>query len=384
VYGWIAGLYVFCVCWSDFFLLPYQVQFTRPLAVLGFATLLLSLRIDNRVRRIGFPIVAMLAFVMLVPAHFLTSEDTVRTGRRLLSYFGLFIMALFLQQAIRTFEAYRMVLGSFVAGCAVTLVGLAWNVMNGVAMGDGRYSAPGWDPNDLAGQIALSIPIASYLAFTRARSSICFRLYLPLAVVGILLTASRAGLVALLAAAVFPIFCLLRSTSLRVRIGVIVALILSAVAVYYAAPTIQFDRLSTIGDELSRRDLNGRGAIWNHGMQLFWANPVFGIGAGAFAGAVTGSVRTAAHNSYLEVLVEHGAIGLVLFLSIIAGLLVRAQRYPLDQRILWWVMLGSWGILAFTLSWENREITWVVWALCASFVPKPVKPAVTGKRPYAA
>jgi O-antigen ligase len=354
-------------------LLPYQVQFTRPLIALAILSLLFSWRADNAVRRVGFPTFGMMLFVLLVPGHFLTADDPERTGRRLLSYVGLFLMALFFQQTIRSWETYCSVLRSFIAGCCVTLGGLVWNLLTGVLQGDGRYSAPGFDPNDLAGQIALSIPIASYLAFNVASGAIWFRLYLPLAVVGVLLTASRAGLVVLLLASTYPALCLFRRTR-RGKLGILIAALCTACAIYCLSTNISFHRLATMGEELSRGDMNGRGTVWNNGLQLFWDNPVFGIGAGGFAGSVSGNLRMAAHNTYLEVLVEHGVIGLLVFLAIVFGLLWRTRRFPPEERLLWRVIIGSWMVLVMTLSWENREYTWLIWTLCSSYVARRSKP----------
>lgn len=369
VYCWIAGLYAFAVPWSDTVLLPYQMQFTRPLAIFALLCLLFSWRAGNSFRRIGFSVGAMALFITLAPIHLLSAPDPERTGRRLLSYLGLFCMTLFLQQCIRSRKTYLFVLGCYLAGCSVLLANLGWSVFLGDVQGDGRYAGTGFDPNDLAGQIALSIPIASYLAFTVRRGAFWCIAYLPLAIVGILLTASRAGLVVMVFASLYPLYCLLRRMK-RGKIGMIAAILATGWGISALAPNISFHRLATLGDQVSRGDLNGRGAVWINGWQMYWENPVFGIGAGSFSGAVQGGSRVAAHNTYLEVLVEHGAAGLAVFLAIVIGLFYRVRRYPIEERLLWWVVLSAWMILILTLSWENREYTWLIWGLCAGAVPQ--------------
>lgn len=376
VYGWMAGVYAFAVPWSDMVLLPYQVQFSRPLAILAALCLMLSWRAGNTLRRTGFPLGAMALFITLVPLHLLSASDPERAARRLLSYLGLFLMTLFIQQCVRTRKAHLSVLGFYIAGCCVLLANLGWNVVSGNVQGDGRYAASNVDPNDLAGQIALSIPIASYLAFTLSRRAFWFRLYLPFAVVGILLTASRAGLVAMIIASLYPLIFFMRRMR-RGKLSLAAAILVTALAVDYLAPNISFHRLATLGDQISRGDMNGRGAVWANGLALYWDNPMFGIGAGGFSGAVGGGSRIAAHNTYLEVLVEHGAVGLALFLSIVFGLFFRARRFPVEERLLWWTVLAAWMVLILTLSWENREYTWLIWGLCLSFVP-PESPATAG------
>jgi len=369
-YVWLAGLYAFIVPWSDMILLPYQVQFSRPLAVFAVLALVLSWRSGNTLRRVGFPIGAMALFIMLVPIHLLSASDPERTGRRLVSYLGLFFMTLFLQQCVRSWNAHRTVLCCYIGGCTVLMANLGWSVLQGHVQGDGRHTGFGFDPNDLAGQIALSIPVAAYLAFTLRRGSLWFRLYLPLAVVAILLTASRAGLVVLILCSLYPLFCLARRMK-RGRLGLVVALALTVMAIDALAPSISFRRLATLRDQVLSGDMNGRGAVWINGLETYWDNPVLGIGAGAFSGAVRGGNRVAAHNTYLGVLVEHGSVGLTLFLAIVFGLFFRVRKYPLEERMLWWTVLLSWMVLVTTLSWENREYTWLMWGLCASFAPRP-------------
>src|SRR3954462_12154681 len=82
VYGWIAGILAFMVPWSDMVLLPYEIQFTRPLVVLAILSWLFSWRAGNALRRVGFPILGMTAFVLLVPAHLFTADDPGRIARR--------------------------------------------------------------------------------------------------------------------------------------------------------------------------------------------------------------------------------------------------------------------------------------------------------------
>ncbi|HEU0120889.1 MAG TPA: O-antigen ligase family protein [Bryobacteraceae bacterium] len=368
IYGGLAGLYAFCVPWSDMVLLPYQVQFSRPLAVLAMLCLLLSWRAGNTLRRTGFPVGAMALFILLIPIHLLSATDPERTGRRLLSYLGLFFMTLFIQQCVRSWSAHLLVLRRYIGGCAILLANLGWSVLSGNVQGDGRYTGYGFDPNDLAGQVALSIPVAAYLAFNLRRGAFWYWCYLPVAVLGILMTASRAGLVVLSFVSLYVIASLLRRAR-RSKWGLIGALLVTGWAIHAFAPHISFHRLATLSDEVSRGDMNGRGAVWINGLQLYWDNPVFGVGAGGFSGSVRGGSRIAAHNTYLEILVEHGAVGLALFLLIVSSLFFIVRRYPLEERLLWWVVLSAWMILILTLSWENREYTWLVWGLCASYVP---------------
>ena len=372
VCAWSAAFLCFAIPWSDVFLLPYHVQFTRPLSVLALLVWMFSARIGNRARRMGGAILAMFLFVAFVPVNFLFTEDPERTSRRVLSYYGLFLLAIFLRQAVQSWQTYQFLLKALVAGCAVSLAGVTYSFLRGLDLGDGRYSAPRMDPNDLAGQLAFSIPVATYLLFRRTKGSMLLLAYLPLAVTGILLTASRAGMVVLALVVLYPLSALMR-LSFRVRATVVVAVVASSLAVMSVAPGISFSRLRTTNDEINRLDMNGRGAILTAGMELFWQNPVLGVGAGAFSSAVNGGSRIAAHDTYLEVLVEHGALGLFLFAAVSLTLAAVVRSYAAEDRKMWFFVLAALTVMSFTLSWENREMTWLLWGLCASYVPPPAR-----------
>jgi O-antigen ligase len=75
----------------------------------------------------------------------------------------------------------------------------------------------------------------------------------------------------------------------------------------------------------------------------------------------------AAHNTFLGILVEHGLVGLTLFGCIIWTLMAKAWRTPALESRMWMVTLLAWCVGAMSLSWENREMTWLLWGLCASY-----------------
>ena len=103
-------------------------------------------------------------------------------------------------------------------------------------------------------------------------------------------------------------------------------------------------------------------------MGVFYENPLFGVGAGALGNAI-GARRgreLAAHSTYLGVLVEHGVIGATLFIGIVFSLLAYVTKVPKHEKRLWIIVLFGWAVAVSTLSWENRELTWLIWGLCAS------------------
>jgi O-antigen ligase len=108
-------------------------------------------------------------------------------------------------------------------------------------------------------------------------------------------------------------------------------------------------------------------------LSLFEAHPWRGIGGGTFA-ATVGSRQTLSitgHNSFIEVLVENGGMGLALFLAVIISVASRRYRSTRMEAALWMVVLAAWAITNFSCSWQNKNLTWLLWGL----MPGPPAPA---------
>ena len=247
------------------------------------------------------------------------------------------------------------------------MCGQAFHLVNDIRQGDGRITAPGFDPNDLAVTLVLAIPIAWFLSIRKSSYSWVYLLYIPLAVLATLLSASRGATITLMVALLLPLATITRRFG-RAMVSIAVLLVVSGMAVESLSSEISFRRLSTIVEQFTSRDLNGRFDIWQKGYAIFLENPVIGVGAGGFetaAGARRGS-GMAAHNALLGVAVEHGLVGLTLFLGAIVSLVRQAWRSTTSDRSLWLILLAAWGVASMNLSWENREMTWLLWGMCAA------------------
>ncbi|MCC6344329.1 MAG: O-antigen ligase family protein [Bryobacterales bacterium] len=365
---WLAVLLAFSVPWGDM-LLVGDSPFTRWLAPLvGLVWMMAAWRIPPRKPHPALLIMVVFALWVLLSAF--TTMDFDRTYRRVLSYLQLFLVALVIFQCTRNRRDWLRALQGFGLGLWPPVLGVAYNLQQGVFQGDGRYTAPGFDPNDLAASLSLGIPVAWYLLMSTRRLRWLNGLYVPCASIAILLTASRGGMVTLAIAMLFPLWSITR-VSWTARMGGVLLLAASSLAVITFREEISVHRLATIWSQLMARDLNGRFDVWMRGAQLFLESPLLGVGPGAFARAISsdGGSMITAHNAFLEVVVEHGAVGLVLFSGIVVALALSLRRQEsLDRRLLT-TLLVIWFTACQALSWENREITWALWALCAACPP---------------
>jgi O-antigen ligase len=232
-----------------------------------------------------------------------------------------------------------------------------------------RYAASGFDPNDLALTLAISIPL-SYSLAVRARGwrAAFYWIQIALTSLTILLSASRTGFVTGLLAATVALLSL-RHVSRRQRVAVWAGMAVVAIGAAAFVPASSWQRLSTIGAEVSAGKLNMREVIWKAGLDAFNEHPIGGVGAGAFPRSVepvmgwpTGWL-VVAHNTFLSMLVETGLVGFALFAALLGGVVWSIARMRGMDRITWGLVFAVWMVGANTLSWEVRKPTWMIFAL---------------------
>ena len=106
---------------------------------------------------------------------------------------------------------------------------------------------------------------------------------------------------------------------------------------------------------------------------------------GAFGAAVGRTLHTemASHQTFLEILVEQGLIGLLLFVAMAAAVIKPVRQLPLLERRLWIVVLASLAVGSMSLHLGYRKQFWFVLGLLAAQVAarpaRPVAPALTGR-----
>lgn len=196
--------------------------------------------------------------------------------------------------------------------CAVVLtihgigqvrLGQGWTGMPTVEDGRIQYVGIFSDPNDLAMLFIMAIPMALMMAgrggLLGLRRVFWWAVALTL-LYGVYLTDSRGAFLAVMAMA---------GIWLWLRRGAIIAGILGT------AGMAGLLMLPTRMQELDAGESSAFGRIeaWYDGIQMFIANPVFGVGVGNF----TEHTYLTAHNSLVLVLAETGIIGYTIWLAMV-------------------------------------------------------------------
>ena len=232
--------------------------------------------------------------------------------------------------------------GVFIAGVLLTtLVNLTTGQgpsSEAIEGGFSRLEGAGFDPNELAATFVAAAVLAAAIVVARAHSRPVRMLALAggaLCLLGCFATGSRTGLVALMAAGLAALF--LAGRGRRAPILALTLLVAGSAVAYFAlyAPSYIRERITNPGGGTGRTD------IWTVGWRMVQDEPVHGVGAGNFPivsihyvitpGALERDefiVETpkVAHNVYLGILAETGAVGLALFLGIVGFCVVAALR----------------------------------------------------------
>ncbi|MEE8450608.1 MAG: O-antigen ligase family protein [Thermoguttaceae bacterium] len=323
--------------------------------------------VTNQIRRPTLFHLIVGVFVLWNVATLFWSINGQRTIGRSWTYAQLFIMILMLWDLYRTPAALKAAMQAYVLGASISLVSVIVNYDAGLTVVSRRFSATGFNANDIGLILVLGMPLAWYLAVfvndtgkLRLLRPINFA-YLPAALVAILLTGSRGTLIAAAPVVLF-ILCTLPRLGIAWRAVLVAGAIWGASMLPSVIPEATFQRLGTIRSSIANEDMGGRIKIWREGMLIHGAHPMLGVGAGAYQ---TAAVRThhVAHNVYLSVLVESGIVGFAIFAVVLAVTVYNALRQPKWAALLWITVLMVWGIGAIVHTWEQRKQTWLFLSL---------------------
>jgi putative inorganic carbon (hco3(-)) transporter len=244
---------------------------------------------------------------------FFAVVNALRTPQQLRFYMLLILVAFLIYPARGTLQNY--IHGETVFGRAI------WNKI---------YA----NPNDLAAITLLMLGVAISVATAKTldhRLRWALRLYIPVLLVIILLTQSRAAFIGLLVG--FGPALLKRAGQ---RPLVALSAVLALAVLIPAATWHRYENMSklTSTETLAEADPYGstrqRFQILKVGWQIFESNPVLGVGIGCYNEA---NFRFAphlgardAHNTYLGLAAETGVPGLLLWLGLVASVLIFVRR----------------------------------------------------------
>jgi hypothetical protein len=185
--------------------------------------------------------------------------------------------------------------------------------------------------------------------------------------VGVMLTGSRAGALALVVATVWTLFVLgviQRGRFFSTKIPVVMAVLAGALFIALLVPTGLLERIAEIKSVPDTFVL--RWTAWWKGAEAWMGSPILGVGGGAFAEAIVrlgAEKRMVSHNILVTVTVEKGIVGILLFLWF-AWTLLRDMRFlPRSERLLWQGVSLAWFLCSLSAGSGADKLSWFVFGM---------------------
>jgi O-antigen ligase len=337
--------------------------------------------------RLGVTALLLLAWMALS----LTWATSASVGVSEIGRYALNLLLLpIIYAAIRNRDHARWLIVTLVVGATLSaLYGMVFARGDALAQGTTRLAGAGEDANSEAMLLVAGIVLAAGLASVKQFSPTARVFAMGAALiqlVALIDTVSRGGLVALAAVVVLGgLFAGKRRRLVLTAVTVAGALCMTGYYLSVASPAARA-RITNISTSSS----SGRNDIWTVGWRMVQARPLNGVGVGNFTnttvhyllqpGALPSSryivdVPEVAHNIYLQILAEIGAVGLFLFLCLVGGLLwcgVRAaQEFARSEDTMMEILtravvisIGGMLVTDFFISDQFNKILWIELALC--------------------
>lgn len=218
----------------------------------------------------------------------------------------------------------------FFLSLSILFYGIAGFVIVGFSSGRLSFGTM-HDPNDLALFFVSLFPLSMFFIKTNqpgfkkmiAATAVVLSLFI------IILTGSRGGLLSLAIVLVLLIFSRAGGLKRFHKIAVLIGLALISIIFSSELNLERYASLLDLSDDYNITRETGRLEVWKKALKLSSTYPLTGVGVDCFRRAI-GYARAkdgriprwqAIHNSYLQILVEVGSPGFIVFLTLISGCL---------------------------------------------------------------
>lgn len=339
--GRTAGL-LFVLFWAVYFIttqrslkLPTFLVYAYFLLILSFISVAWSINIPQSINNT----IRLLSVILLITAtwHIYNTTEKVLIG-------------------IQT-----LVFGGYIA-----LFGTYYVYIQNITDLYFRHAAFGYMVNRMGGILALMIPAAlilvKYEGYGNRYLNWFNLLYVPLGVIGVLITGSRAAFVALLPTSLLVLYYMKDGIDVKSTIYITVfPSLIAALGILlniFSADRIAY--LLSISNAVMSGDIGPRGEIWVAGLRALPEAFFFGHGSGTYRYVVEPYLggQVSAHNSFMTIVVELGIIGLFIYLLLFVTAVRAALRT--NNSGVWITFLAVWIILSMTNTWQLSALAWIM------------------------
>jgi putative inorganic carbon (HCO3(-)) transporter len=349
--------------WEDTLAYPTQtITVVKLLGLLLFAAWLVRALVRNDRLELPRTLAPVALLGLAVGVSYLLSPEPATGVSKLLRY-ALFIVFFFLliqltEDRPQVVRILRVICASATGAAGWALYQFAFDPTSQ------RAGGPIGDPNDFAYFIACTLPLVGYLiARDRGAARVAWATGFVLLAGTLLATLSRGALVGVAALALWGILSR-RLPFVGVAAGVAAIVGLAVLALTLWAPLFE-ERLER-KENFAAKNVSSRQATWTAAALMAADRPWTGVGPDRFGTEGAEYVRNnpiaseypVVHNSYLEILAEHGIVAMLAFVAFLTGT---------------WRLLGQARIAA--LATRDADGARLTTAMQAALVPAIVSAA---------
>lgn len=301
------------------------------LAILGFIACTIPYLIKKKTLYLHEFIIMLSLFVSYTGFSIIWAEDRSLAITRFLTIVQLFILAIVIYHIFYIKRETDVILKSllFAGICLCIYVFMKYSIFEifGFLASSGRLGSKIANENLIGRNLSVTVIICVYYFFIRKKLTVSLAMITSFLL--LIATKSRASLFVLIVG-IFLILYYTIGTRNKIKFGLILTLIcLTVITVGQQswAESIYNRVIAGIASFITKNTLDASVSIrWNlikEGIEQFFNKPILGYGVGtSFV-----MVNTNYHNNYIQLLVECGIVGFLLYYSMYAFILAKLYKY---------------------------------------------------------
>lgn len=357
-------LFVFTLPWENVVIIPGIGTLARIAAAILVSAWSISAIKSGQFRPLNKYYIWLYLFLIWMMCTALWSRDITFSLPRLFTFAQLVFISYVCWNVFDRGAKILYALQAYILGAYVTVGILTFNFLSGnVTKWESRATLANSNENSIGLTLALGLPIAWYLATQLSKQKglsnwlrVVNIAFVPLGLIGIMLTASRGSF---LAATPFVLYALLSISQIKpkYRMPALLSILVLIFVAYYFTPTSAIDRIFTIQAQFEERDFNTRAGLWERGISAFlssYSNFIIGFGIGSFP-IIAGND---AHNTFVSILVETGIVGISLFSGILITVFASLLRFSWPEKLMWGTVALIWFLGNLSTTWIFYKPTW--------------------------
>ena len=363
-------LLIFSIGWENIFVVPGVGTISHVLGIGCFLIAILAYCFNPVLRKLSIFHILISFYLGWNAISYLWSNYPAVSLKTLITQFQLFVLIWLIWQVSQDKKSIKILEQAYVLGLLISIIAIFISYLKGEQSVYLRYSALGFNANDIAIAIAFGIPLSwfLFLEFNNIFLKFVNFVIMICSLAAIILTGSRSGMIV---GSIGFLYLLIVFSDINMRQKIITCLILlSCVAIIvFFINSATFQRILTVKSELTHGTWGGRIIIWKIGIKQWFDNPILGIGIGCFKQTVKWQGHVASsHNTFLQILVETGIVGFILFMAINSLLFKKIISLPLLERKLFFIIFIAIFLGLSVLSWGLRKQLWIIYAFMIGHV----------------